>query len=318
MSKPLISVIMPVYNTEKYIHRAVDSILAQTFGDFELLLVNDGSTDASGAICEEYAANDSRVRVFHKANGGISSARNHGLDHARGEWITIVDSDDYALPELLANYGIEDCASDLVCQSMHVLDSRDQQFGQGCNTSYSKESELTPLEAALQLADSNIFGFTHTKAYRKSTIGNDRFDTKIHLREDQEFLMRIIGRMSSVRFTNKCGYVYFSPDWNKKYALKLESSLRYYSSCYKSMNLLSIPLTHSLRKDIREGYCITLNLLWKESGGRERIKIVRQLKQILQTDGKHSQMFGFTKYLLRHTPLFCGYLAMMLHHAIKG
>lgn len=85
---PKISVIVPVYNTEKYLHRCVDSILAQTFTDFELLLIDDGSTDSSGAICDEYAQKDSRVRVFHKENGGASSARNLGLDNATGEWIT--------------------------------------------------------------------------------------------------------------------------------------------------------------------------------------------------------------------------------------
>ena len=89
-----ISIIVPVYNTEKYLRRCVDSILAQTFTDFELLLINDGSTDSSGAICDEYTQKDSRVRVFHKENGGVSSACNLGLDNARGEWITFEDSDD--------------------------------------------------------------------------------------------------------------------------------------------------------------------------------------------------------------------------------
>ena len=92
---PKISVIVPVYNTEKYLHRCIDSILLQTFTDFELLLIDDGSKDSSGAICDEYASKDNRVRVFHKENGGVSSARNLGLDNAKGEWIAFVDSDDW-------------------------------------------------------------------------------------------------------------------------------------------------------------------------------------------------------------------------------
>lgn len=91
---PQISVIVPVYNAERYLHRCVDSILSQTFSDFELLLINDGSKDSSGVICDEYAAKDPRVSVFHKENGGVSSARNLGLDNAKGEWITFVDADD--------------------------------------------------------------------------------------------------------------------------------------------------------------------------------------------------------------------------------
>lgn len=94
MNNPKVSVIVPVYNVEKLLQRCIDSILAQTFTDFELLLIDDGSKDKSGEICDEYAAKDSRIRVFHKQNGGVSTARNLGIDKAQGEWIYFVDSDD--------------------------------------------------------------------------------------------------------------------------------------------------------------------------------------------------------------------------------
>ena len=92
MTLPKISIIVPVFNAEKYIHRCIDSLLAQSFTNFELILVDDGSSDRSGQICDEYAAKDSRVSVFHKKNEGVSSARNLGLDNAKGEWISFVDS----------------------------------------------------------------------------------------------------------------------------------------------------------------------------------------------------------------------------------
>lgn len=95
MNTPKISVIVPVYNVEQYLPRCIESILAQTYNDFELLLINDGSSDNSGNICDEYAKNNSRVRVFHKENGGVSSARNMGLDNAQGEYVVFVDSDDF-------------------------------------------------------------------------------------------------------------------------------------------------------------------------------------------------------------------------------
>ena len=108
----MISIIVPIYNTEKYLDRCIQSILAQIYTDFELLLVDDGSTDSSGVICERYAELDSRVRVFHKKNGGASSARNIGLDNANGEWVMFVDSDDYlrcnALDILYRNIGDND------------------------------------------------------------------------------------------------------------------------------------------------------------------------------------------------------------------
>lgn len=98
---PKFSVIIPVYNVERFIHRCVDSILAQSFTDFELLLIDDGSTDRSGKICDEYARQDERIRVIHKENGGLSSARNAGLDRAIGEYICFVDSDDYIRSDML-------------------------------------------------------------------------------------------------------------------------------------------------------------------------------------------------------------------------
>ena len=91
---PSISIIVPVYNAERTLNRCVDSILSQTFQEWELLLIDDGSTDRSGELCDEYASKDQRIKVFHKKNGGVSSARNIGLNYAKGEWITFIDSDD--------------------------------------------------------------------------------------------------------------------------------------------------------------------------------------------------------------------------------
>lgn len=96
----LISVIVPVYNVEGYLRRCVDSILAQTYENLEIILVDDGATDLSGAICDEYAARDARIRVIHKPNGGLSSARNAGIDIASGDYLAFVDSDDWIDPEM--------------------------------------------------------------------------------------------------------------------------------------------------------------------------------------------------------------------------
>lgn len=101
MSKD-ISIIVPVYNCEKYLEKCVDSMLSQTYGDLEILLVNDGSTDGSGAICDRYAKQDKRVRPIHKTNGGVSTARNAGIEAAAGEYISFIDSDDWIAPEMYA------------------------------------------------------------------------------------------------------------------------------------------------------------------------------------------------------------------------
>ena len=98
---PIINIIVPVYNTETYLRRCVDSILAQTFSDYELILVDDGSTDQSGVICDEYSQKDNRVRVIHQTNQGVSAARNIGVDCSIGEYLTFVDSDDWVAERFL-------------------------------------------------------------------------------------------------------------------------------------------------------------------------------------------------------------------------
>ena len=102
---PEISVIVPVYKAEDYLHACVDSILSQTVSDFELILVDDGSPDGCGAICDDYAARDSRVRVIHQENQGQAAARNHALSIAKGEWVCFVDSDDAVHPQMLERLG---------------------------------------------------------------------------------------------------------------------------------------------------------------------------------------------------------------------
>ena len=96
-----ISVIVPVYNAASTLRKCVDSLLAQTLKDFEVLLVDDGSTDNSGALCDEYAQQNSRVKAFHKSNGGVSSARQFGIDHAQGEYTIHADPDDWVEPGML-------------------------------------------------------------------------------------------------------------------------------------------------------------------------------------------------------------------------
>lgn len=116
--EPKISVIVPVYKAEAYLHRCVDSIIAQTFTDWELLLVDDGSPDRSGDICDEYASKDARIRVFHKENGGVSSARQKGLDEAIGEYTIHADPDDWVEPMMLEELykkAKEDDADMVIC-----------------------------------------------------------------------------------------------------------------------------------------------------------------------------------------------------------
>ena len=124
MDQAKISVIVPVYNVEKYLSRCVDSILAQTYENLEIILVDDGAKDSSGAICDEYAAKDGRVRVIHKENGGLSSARNAGIEAATGAYLAFVDSDDWIVPEAYSYLMEQMLRNDvlLVCAGRYDVD----------------------------------------------------------------------------------------------------------------------------------------------------------------------------------------------------
>ena len=123
---PLISVIVPVYKVEQYLHRCIDSILAQTYTNLEIILVDDGSPDRSGEICDEYATKDSRIRVIHKENGGVSSARNVGLDVSTGDYIAFADPDDYLTSDMYKKMiqVFDDCEVD-ICVSQWQYECAD-------------------------------------------------------------------------------------------------------------------------------------------------------------------------------------------------
>lgn len=124
---PKISIIVPVYNVEKYLEKCVRSILAQTFTDFELILVDDGSPDSSGAMCDQFAEQDQRVKVIHKENGGLSDARNAGIEIATGEYLGFVDSDDYIaddMYELLYTNIVKEDADLSICGIYDVYEGR--------------------------------------------------------------------------------------------------------------------------------------------------------------------------------------------------
>ncbi|HDT8053597.1 TPA: glycosyltransferase, partial [Enterococcus faecalis] len=125
---PKISIIVPVYNVEKYLEKCVRSILAQTFTDFELILVDDGSPDSSGAMCDQFAEQDQRVKVIHKENGGLSDARNAGIEIATGEYLGFVDSDDYIaddMYELLYTNIVKEDADLSICGIYDVYEGKE-------------------------------------------------------------------------------------------------------------------------------------------------------------------------------------------------
>ena len=203
MENPKISIIVPVYNVEKYIRRCLDSIAAQTFTDWECICVDDGTPDTSGKLCDEYAQKDSRFVVIHKENGGVSSARNVGLDAAKGEWICFCDSDDWVekeMLEILYNASIENNA-EVVVSGFRITDK------------HANYQEFLPSAGWLSMPRDfqSYFNAPWGKLYRKAIILENKiyFPEGITLAEDLYFNFNIFFTYKRIFGIDKPLYNYF-------------------------------------------------------------------------------------------------------------
>lgn len=205
---PSVSIIVPVYNASATLCRCIDSILAQTFTDFELLLINDGSQDNSGAICDDYAAKDARVRVFHKENGGVSSARNLGLENAKGGWITFVDSDDWVANDYIENLYIPVGTGGNLIISFATLVYNNGELQIPSNASLLLEKN----HFQSLFVDYNLHIYTSPwgKLYNRSIIDRNkmRFCEDMHIGEDLFFLYSYMLVVEKIYLTSYSGYYY--------------------------------------------------------------------------------------------------------------
>lgn len=206
--EPLLSVIVPVYKTELYLRKCVDSILTQTYANLEVILVDDASPDGCGAICDEYSKIDSRVKVIHKENQGVSAARNVGLDMASGEYITFVDSDDWLENDLYQN--AMGCApfSVLIFGCTDVYEA--SEVKKINNTVSSKDILLwtEDTEAIEKMFENSLMGYACNKIYHRDILKDIRFvDAK--LREDLLFHLEAFAQTKELRILNQPGYYYY-------------------------------------------------------------------------------------------------------------
>lgn len=205
----MISVIIPAYNIETYLPRCLESILTQTYRDLEIVLVDDGSTDLTGAICDEYARRDSRIVVIHKENGGVSSARNLGLDRATGEYIAFVDGDDILHRDyflVLLENAVKHNSDISVCRLEMI--STDGERRVNCSLETGKIEKVKILEGFF--FDENIkeimYG-PYNKLFRTDVVGTTRFKN-YRLGEDLLFVFMILDRCTRIYFDEYVGYSY--------------------------------------------------------------------------------------------------------------
>lgn len=204
--KPLISVIVPVYNVENYLHKCVDSILAQTLNDFELILVDDGSPDNCGDICDEYAKKDGRVRVIHKQNGGVSSARNAGIELAKGEWLCFVDGDDVIETDYLSNFMISIDRVDLYLQGYKEVSQNGDVI---CIHNFHSSNNMEQSDILVEAEREYIINSPCFKLFRTSIVKekNLLFDVNTSYGEDHLFTYSYLQFADYLKQYNSVGYI---------------------------------------------------------------------------------------------------------------
>lgn len=202
------SIIVPVYNASLYLAECIESIINQTYKEYELILINDGSTDDSGIICDRFSLVDKRIRTYHISNNGVSFARNLGIEKATGDFILFVDADDYLKTTCLAKYA-ECFDMDIVWQGMIEF----------CETGLLNEIHLENRKAVQkdeqyiifqQLYENHLFGFTWSKMFRRSIIDKYgiRFKHNVTVQEDELFTLEYIKYIRNCATINNIGYCY--------------------------------------------------------------------------------------------------------------
>lgn len=205
--RDLISVIIPVYKVEKYLCRCVDSVLEQTYTNMEIILVDDGSPDNCPVMCDEYARQDSRVKVIHQENAGLSGARNAGIDMAQGQWLAFVDSDDYLAADFLERLYqacVNTGSSLSVCRWEYVRGETISEHGTGETRVYTGREML----ANLYVPDGAYFVVAWNKLYRKELFEDIRYPLgRIH--EDEATTYRIYDKVKKAAYVDRSLYGYF-------------------------------------------------------------------------------------------------------------
>lgn len=284
-----LSIIVPVYNTEDYLPKCIDSILAQTFHDFELILIDDGSSDRCGEICDEYAAKDTRIRVIHSENRGVSAARNTGLDIAQGEYIGFADSDDWIEPEMyetMIRTAQENEVDVVICGIKYVQESGEYIRSDLCGTGYYSRDDLL---RGLYGTPNNLGGGCCNKIFLFSKIKDARFRTDLTIAEDSVYLFESFRRCSSALKKPGC---YYNVVERKNSATRKNEINAYYEIFFRgkaSLLLFARDYSHELECLAVDKYmddCIRysniIRNLGKETHQPYRMKFLRIRFQILK------------------------------------
>ena len=313
-SLDLISVIVPVYNVEKYLNRCIHSILKQTYKNFELILVNDGSTDNCGKICDEYSKKDNRIKVIHKDNGGLSDARNTGIESASGEYIMFVDSDDYIsskMVEILYKSIIENESDMALCNFTYVNEFGDELEDRNIKSPINNEI-LTSYDALYRLSASKgwYYVVAWNKLYKKELFDTIRFPYgKCH--EDEFVAHKIFDKCRTISSVEDGLYFYVQRTdsiMSQNYSIKRLDVVEAYIDralffLEKGMDNLAVEVLSQAVSSLSAGYS-RLDLALRENNSRYEIlrkyiiDVYKKNKAVLLSDAKMKDKIKIVSFVL--------------------
>ena len=283
----LISVIIPVYNVDKYLSQCIESVLRQTFLNLEILLIDDGSTDGSGNICDQYAMKDNRIQVVHKINGGVSSARNVGLELANGEFIAFIDGDDFVSENYIESLyrNLKENNSDMAFCEYAYYKNGFVKFAQNISLEkirVDKQSkEFISFFKRFISNKNTLMGRCWGGLYKKEIISSIRFNSEIKIAEDLLFVLQAILNAEFLSFISE--KLYF-------YRVNNQSALRTYKKSYLQNQVLlydNIRQIYNFMSDIkllkiygcRLCYdCLVNEIKFKKENRREQLEEIRKSK----------------------------------------
>lgn len=297
-----ISIIIPVYNVEKYLEECINSILVQTFTDFEVLLINDGSKDRSGEICDEFAVKDNRIKVFHQENAGVSAARNKGIENAKGEWICFVDSDDFLLKDFLNDFlSFFNPQIELLIQGLLNLKNDD---GYQKGTVFETNKIISPVDFLKQYNIIPYFFGPVGKLFKREIIERNkiRFDETKSYGEDTLFNLDYLNCCKSkIVLINRNNYVVrdVSESLSKK-ILNYKERISLFTDLKKRLEILT------QNKDHYHWYSIELiRTLYRDKNIKNKKSVLKGLVQ----SHKNELLAGYSKP---------DYLSKLIHFLIKA
>lgn len=228
----MITIIVPIYQVKPFLYKCVNSILCQTYKQFELLLIDDGSTDGSAVICDEYAREHDNVKVIHKQNGGVSSARNKGIDIAEGDYIMFVDADDYVSPTMCENLvSYTDESTDIIISGfIEVFGKKQETIKVSDNISCSVDNLKQNFDLYYRLP---LLNSPFAKLYKRSLLKDIRFNSNVSMGEDFLFNLECYKRSNNIKFIPNADYYYNCTNMGSATKKYKQEYFNCYINCYE-------------------------------------------------------------------------------------